>query len=95
MAERQEAHRHGLENRVIDSGIEATKRGQRLAFSVAVAGMLLAAYLAYLGQPWQAIAALGSDLVSMVVVFLVGRTRQEKEREKRRRELEQGLPQTP
>lgn len=92
MAERQETHRHSLENRVVDSGISATERGQRLAFAIAIAGMALAAYLAYLGQPWQAIAALCTDLVSMVVVFLVGRTRQEKEREKRREELGQGLP---
>jgi uncharacterized membrane protein len=91
MAERQETHRHDLETKVIDSGIRATKRGQVIAFLVALSGMGLAAYLACLGQPWQAIAALGGNLASMVAVFVIGRTRQEKEREARRAELDGGL----
>lgn len=95
MAERQETHRHDLENRVVEAGVRSTRLGQWLAFVVALSGMGLAGYLAYLGQPWQAIAVFTGDLVGMVAVFHIGRARGQEEREKRRRELAEGLPEPP
>lgn len=88
MAERQAAHRQELELKVIDSNIASTKRGQFLAFVIALVGMAAAIYMIFMGQPGWAIAALVGDLVSMVTVFVIGRRAQEKERAVRREELE-------
>lgn len=79
MADRQMQHRHGLENRVVDSNIKLAKRGQIFAYSLGVIGLGGGMFLIHAGlELWGGTAFLGS-LASLIAVFIYGQKKQEKE----------------
>ena len=91
MAEEQAEHRHGLENRKLDSDISNEKKGQYFAFVIA-----LVAIIGSFALIWNGISTVGVTLfittfAGLVSVFIVGRLRQESERRQKRRDMSQML----
>ena len=80
MAEKQETHRHKMEEMVVQSGIDASREGRRFGFAIAVLFLFVSGGLALLGQPWVG-GVLGTvDLVALVSVFVYGERVKRKER---------------
>lgn len=77
-------HRQNLESRALDANIEAMRRqyaearlGQVFALIIALAFVLVGAYVAVHGQPWSGTILGGVGLGGIVTAFIVGRNRQE------------------
>lgn len=81
MAEAQEAHRHGLENRALDSEILRSHQGLYCAVLIAFLFACVATYALYLGNPIQAAIIAGVPSASMLGVFIYGHNSRRKERE--------------
>lgn len=79
MAEREQSHRHAIDDKIVSSEFSMRSRGQTLALA-GLAGLLTAVcFLAYLGDTISA-AALGSaTIVGVVAVFVTGRSYDVKE----------------
>ncbi|MGI8784222.1 MAG: DUF2335 domain-containing protein [Acidobacteriota bacterium] len=93
MAEKQSAHRQDLERTVVRGNVNAERRGQICAFvlgAIAIGGGI---YLIATGKDVQGLVAILGALGALAGVFVYGRRRQEKEREKKRQEVEN--PQLP
>jgi uncharacterized membrane protein len=71
MAEREQEHRHNLEDRAFNEDSKLGKRGQILAFIIAFAGLVAAVILGLTGQPVVAGIIASLDLVTLVTVFLI------------------------
>ena len=83
MAEEQSSHRKELEKRVIDSDISRSKWGQILGFTIAIVGLIVAAFVAIYGNAIAGgIIGVGT-LASLVGVFMYGSTTRSKEREEK------------
>lgn len=75
LIEGQSAHRQRMEVTLTESQIRLASRGQWLAFTLALSGLVVAGYMTQLGHATTA-AVIGSlDLVALVSAFL-GATRQ-------------------
>jgi len=72
-ADRQQAHRQGLENRVVDSNIALAQRGQVLGFVIGLVGIAAAAVLVLLDHVWPGLTIFFGDVVALVGVFVYGR----------------------
>lgn len=79
MAERQSAHRIGLEDHVIKEELKQSRRGQTLGFTLGIIGMVISAFMAYTGHETVATIFGSTTIVGLVTVFVVGRKMQEKE----------------
>ncbi len=86
MAENQSAHRIALEPAVVLSDVKKSERGQWFGLVVALVGLLVALILGLTEHEIAASAIGGVTLVSLVAVFVVGRSEKKKEREEARRE---------
>jgi hypothetical protein len=87
MAESQLRHRQGLEGTVVNANISSQKRGQVFAFIlgfIAIAGGIV---LIALDKSTQGLVAIITAFVALAGVFVYGRLEQERERERKRREL--------
>ncbi|MDQ7014115.1 MAG: DUF2335 domain-containing protein [Planctomycetota bacterium] len=80
MAEAQAAHRRAVENRAVDAEIEDNRdmrkwmrRGQRMAFCLAVLFLVAGVWLTLEGHPAVGGIALGTTVVSLAAVFVAGR----------------------
>jgi uncharacterized membrane protein len=87
MAESQQDHREGLENRRIDSDITNEKRGQIFAFIIA-----LVAIFGSFGLIWYGISTIGVTLfittfAGLVSLFVFGRLHQAHERSQKREDM--------
>ena len=72
MAERQAAHRMGLEDRVTKADIWRSNAGLVAGLVVALAAMGGAVFLVFAGHPEAGVIIGGIDLVGLVGVFLYG-----------------------
>lgn len=89
MAERQEQHRHNLENAHVHGNLRSQYVGQFSALLIGLAGLGSGTFLLHEGRSAEGLAAMFGPLAGLVVVFLVGRQRQEQERREKLRQLEQ------
>lgn len=73
MAERDQLHRHRMDDLDSDRSFRLARGGQRAGLIVALAGFVVAVVLAFLHQPEVAAVIGALDIVSLVVVFVTGR----------------------
>jgi len=83
LCEKQSAHRQELEKIVVESRTANMKRGQVFALIIAIFGLCVAAFCAYLDQPLVACIVAGTDLVALVSAFIYGSHAQRKELQER------------
>lgn len=86
LCEKQSDHRQGLEKIVITSRANGMKRGQIMAFIVAIFALSVAAYCAKINQPIIGSVIAGVDIAGMVIAFMYGSHIQRKELKERREE---------
>ncbi|MCA8976783.1 MAG: DUF2335 domain-containing protein [Planctomycetes bacterium] len=84
MAEEQSAHRRGIETSVVNGNLEAQRRGQWLAFVLALAVMGFAGVLVYAGMTAPGVGLVITEIAGFVGVFLWGRKKQAEERAEKR-----------
>ena len=77
---KQSDHRMELENKVIDSGIKNSKRGQIFAFILALLTISIGAFLIYLNKDVLGIVAILGALATLVGVFIYGNKSKKDER---------------
>lgn len=63
-------HRHSCEKAIIDRSFSQTKRGQWLAFSIAIIGIAIGGFLAYTGKEIAGSILGGGGLVTIITAFL-------------------------
>ena len=80
---KQSDHRMELENKVIDSGIKNSKRGQIFAFILALLTISIGAFLIYLNKDVLGIVAILGALATLVGVFIYGNKSKKDERIKK------------
>lgn len=84
MAERQAEHRHALEKRTIFGNVDAQTRGQWMGFILGLTAIIGGFTLIGLGHNALGITSVLAALTSLVTVFVIGRRRQQEERERKR-----------
>lgn len=88
MAESQSAHRQELEKAVVLGNVTDAKRGQNYAFVLGVLAILCGSGLIAIGKTVEGLVAIIGALGTLAGIFIWGRLRQEKERQRKREELE-------
>lgn len=83
---KQSEHRMELENKVIDSGIKNTSRGQIFAFILALTTISIGAFLLYLNKDAYGILSILGALATLVGVFIYGNKSKKNERIQKARE---------
>lgn len=78
MAEEQQKHRFECENKMVAGTVSESKRGQWMAFIVAVLFLIAAVVLGLLGHDWLGGIIGGGTLVALVTVFVTGRHSKDK-----------------
>ena len=85
---KQQDHRFGLENRVVDGNLRSQHEGVWIGGAVAIIAILVGAFLILKGQSVGGLAAIIAALASPVAVFVVGRKYQVRQiAEKRAEEI--------
>jgi len=79
MAENQSSHRIELEKHAIKEELRQSKNGQIFGFILAIIGMIIAFFLAYLGHEIVAGIFGTTTIIGLVTVFVIGKKRQDKE----------------
>jgi uncharacterized membrane protein len=70
MAERQQLHRHNLEEKAVTAGIRRATRGQWFAFIIAMSAIGGGIYLSSIGQTTKGVVAIVGALATLVGLFL-------------------------
>jgi len=83
MAEKQEDHRIAIESIVVDSNVRNEKFGVISGLVIGLSGLTCATICALYGHDWVAAVIGGSTLVSLVSVFVIGKSKREKELSKK------------
>ena len=83
MAEKQEDHRISIESKVVDSNIRNEKLGVLSGFIIGLSGLVCATLCALYGHDWVAAVIGGSTLVSLVSVFVIGKSKRDKDLSKK------------
>lgn len=91
MAESQASHRQDLERTVIHGNIRAERLGQIFAFIIAMSAIVGGVVLIMFGRDVEGLVAILAALGSLAGVFIYGRWRQERERDKKRREADRQM----
>ena len=78
LAEKQQDHRHLLENKSVDAAIDAEKRGQHYALIVSVLIILGALYLIATGKEVYGTILAGGTLTGLAYIFITGRKKSQK-----------------
>ena len=89
MAESQLSHRQSLESTVVRGNVAAEKRGQWMAFVLALLVIASGVILVASGKNVEGLIAIIGTLVSLAGVFVYGRYQQNKERAGKREEQQQ------
>lgn len=79
MAENQSQHRQSLEKAVIAANCSTQKTGPIYGFVICMTAILGGVYLIHDGKSAQGLTAIISALSALVLVFVVGKWKQEKE----------------
>jgi len=83
MAEEQQAHRHKMEHKAIDSEIRNSRLGIFSGFVICMTTIICGAIVAYAGKEWPGYAIIVTGLVSLAGVFVYGTATRRKERHQR------------
>jgi uncharacterized membrane protein len=75
MAEKEQDHRHALDDKFVDAEVKFGSRGQVFVLIVALAFLAAALVLGLAGQTAAAVAVTGIDLAAVVAPFLWRKTR--------------------
>lgn len=82
MAEEEAAHRHAIERELVaieraltDTGNARASRGQILGFLIALAVLLIGAFVTVEGYPWVGVTVMGLDIVALTALFVLGQWR--------------------
>ncbi|MET7661180.1 DUF2335 domain-containing protein [Streptomyces sp. NPDC005463] len=73
MAEREQRHRHDLQQAGLKQRFAITRNGQRSGLTALAIMAALAAYLGNIGHPGWAVVAGSLDIVAVVTIFVVGK----------------------
>ena len=73
MAENEQAHRHGIENRALSSEISIQKRGQVFALFLSLLILVGSMFLIYSGKEISGSVLAGSSLIGLAYIFITGR----------------------
>lgn len=87
MAERQSAHRESLELMVVTGNVKAQTRGTLYAFIICMVVILGGLWLLYTGKSIVGLVTILGSLATLAGVFIVGRSKQAQERNKKSRAL--------
>lgn len=79
MAERQGAHRQGLESEVVKSNCKNERLGMVFGFIICVMAIAAGIYAVTMGKEGFGIAAIISALAAPMAVFIYGKSRQKKD----------------
>lgn len=79
MAEKQQDHRMDLENRVVNSQLKESSRGQWMGYTLALAGLGTAILSTIYGHEVAATIIGSIDMVGLVYLFVNGKTQQRKD----------------
>ena len=83
---KQSEHRMTLENKVVDSGIKNSARGQVFAFILSIITIGIGAFLLFLNKDIYGIATIIGALATLLGVFIYGNKSKKDERIKKARE---------
>ncbi|AUG76102.1 hypothetical protein CFP65_1198 [Kitasatospora sp. MMS16-BH015] len=72
MAEREQRHRHDMEERIVTQPFRLARIGQGCGLAAVLLLGALAAYLAYLGEGGLAAVVAALDIAAIVTVFVTG-----------------------
>lgn len=75
LAEKEQDHRHRMDEKALDGDIARDARGQRFGLTIGIAGFVTALLMVLAGYPGVAGVIGVLDLVALVSVFVLGRTR--------------------
>ena len=78
MAEKQQEHRISIENKVISSQLNQSKRGQSFGLIIAIIGIIAASFLGYNDKKTVGGIIGGGTVISLVAVFVTGKRKQNK-----------------
>ncbi len=84
MTERQIRHRHELESRVVDGKLAAERTGQKLAFALVFAALVVGGGLIAFDKDTGGLTAIIGALASVVAIFVYGRRKETEERRQKR-----------
>jgi uncharacterized membrane protein len=84
MAEREQMHRHAMQEVSVRGGLDIAKRGQLLGFAIAIIVLGVALALVLLGHETAGTVIASVDLASLAAVFAVGRQQAAAAERKRR-----------
>lgn len=73
MAEQEQKHRFECEKKIVNGTVSETKRGQWIAFTIAVLFLIAAVALGLYGHDWLAGVIGGGTIVALVTVFVTNR----------------------
>lgn len=77
MAEKEQAHRHEIEEKALQASIGAEKRGQKYAYVLSLLILLGSIGLIYAGENIAGSLLAGSTLVGLAYVFITGRKQED------------------
>lgn len=72
MAEKEQGHRHSVEENGLGGFLGLQKRGQIYGFIIAIVAFIIGGILVYLGHDWVGGLLMGGTVVSLVTVFVIG-----------------------
>ncbi len=81
MAEKEQAHRHGLETQALSSSISTQKRGQFFALLLSLLILSISGFLIYEGKELAGSAIAGASLTGLAYIFITGRKGKHPEKE--------------
>lgn len=81
MAEKEQAHRHGLETQALTSSITIQKRGQLFALLLSLLILLISGFLIYDGKELAGSAIAGASLTGLAYIFITGRKTKNSEKD--------------
>ncbi|WP_340611910.1 DUF2335 domain-containing protein [Xenorhabdus bharatensis] len=73
LAEKEQRHRHDMDNKIVDGGMSKDRRGQWMGLGLALLILCGAFYFASSGEIGFASLLVTLDLVGLVAVFVLGR----------------------
>lgn len=75
MAEKQQDHVYSINNKRLDGDMAEAKRGQVLAFIIAMGGVGSCVWTASIGAPWQVSVGLGAGGVALLIAPFLRRNK--------------------
>jgi uncharacterized membrane protein len=88
MAEAQSTHRMQLEQMAVRSNISSQTRGSVFAFILGIFAIGIGAWLILSGKDAQGLASIITALSSLTLIFIVGRSKQDKDRRDRQAQFQ-------